>query len=116
MPAVTGRGTPRPAGTGRRRQPRRYVLHLYVAGLSPRSQQAIRNLKRICDEHLRGRYRLVIKDIYRNPLFAKDGQIVAAPTLVKKLPLPLRRFVGDMANVERLLLGLDLRALKRGER
>lgn len=93
-----------------KRGPKKYVLHLYVAGLSPRSQKAIENIKRICDEHLKGHCELTIQDIYQNPIIAKDGQILAAPTLVKKFPLPLRRFVGDMSETGKLLVGLDLRS------
>lgn len=89
---------------------KRYVLNLYVAGLSPRSQKAIENIKKICNEYLPGRCRLVIQDIYQNPIIAKNGQILAAPTLIKKLPLPLRRFVGDMSDTGKLLVGLDLRS------
>lgn len=93
----------------KKRKPKKYVLHLYVAGLSPRSQKAIDNIKKICVGHLRGRYDLKIQDIYKNPIFAKNGQILGVPTLIKELPLPLRRFVGDMSNTEKLLAGLDLR-------
>lgn len=94
----------------KKRKPKKYVLYLYVAGLSPVSQKAIANIKKICDEHLNGRYELAIQDIYQSPIVAKNGQILAAPTLIKKLPLPLRRFIGDMSNTERLLVGLDLRS------
>ena len=87
----------------------KYVLHLYVAGLSPRSQKAIENIRNICNEHLPGQCELTIQDIYQNPIIAKNGQILAAPTLIKVLPLPLRRFVGDMSNTNKLLVGLDLR-------
>lgn len=87
----------------------RYLLKLYVTGLTPKSIQAIENLKRICEEHLHGRYELEIIDIYQQPVLAKDEQIIAAPTLIKKLPLPLRRLIGDMSKAERLLLGLDLK-------
>lgn len=89
-----------------------YVLRLYVSGLTPNSQRAIENVRRICSEHLEGRYQLEIIDIYQQPIFAKEGQIVAAPTLVKELPPPLRKFIGDMSHTERLLLGLDLRKKK----
>lgn len=88
----------------------KYILNLYVAGLSPRSQKAIENIRKICSEYLLGRFKLVIYDIYQNPIIAKNGQILAAPTLVKKLPLPLRKFVGDMSDSKKLLLGLDLRS------
>ena len=110
MPKVTSQiKKQRTAVGGTKRATGKYVLHLYVAGLSPRSQSAIANIRKICESHLPGSYELVIKDIYQNPIFARDGQILAAPTLVKKLPLPLRRFVGDLSRTERVLAGLDLR-------
>ncbi len=86
----------------------RYVLRLYVTGMTPRSARAILNVRKICEEHLKGRYELEVVDVYRRPVLAKGEQIIAAPTLLKKLPLPLRRFIGDMTNTERLLVGLDL--------
>jgi len=86
----------------------RYVLRLYVTGMTPNSVHAIENMKAICAEYLEGRYDLQIIDVYKQPALAKGEQIIAAPTLVKKLPLPLRRFVGDLSNTERVLLGLDL--------
>lgn len=88
----------------------RYLLKLYVTGLTPKSIQAIENIKRFCEEHLQGRYELEIIDVYQQPVLAKDEQILAAPTLIKKLPLPLRRLIGDMSKTERILLGLDLKA------
>ena len=88
----------------------KYCLRLYVAGLSPSSQRAIDNIKKLCEEHLQGRYELAIQDIYQNPIQVKNAQILAAPTLIQELPEPQRRFVGDMSNAEKLLLGLDLRA------
>ena len=94
------------------RQTQRYVLRLYIAGLTPRSTQAIQNIRKICEEHLEGRYDLEVIDIYQQPVLAEGEQIIAAPTLVKKLPLPLRRFIGDMSNTERILVGMDLRAAK----
>jgi circadian clock protein KaiB len=90
----------------------KYVLRLYVTGLTPRSVKAIENIRRICDEHLEGRYELDVIDIYQHPQLAKGEQIIAAPTLIRKLPLPLRTFVGDMSNTEKILLGLDLRTKK----
>lgn len=93
-----------------------YVLYLYVAGATPRSVQAIANVRRICEEHLQGRYALKVVDVYQQPVLAKGEQIIAAPTLIKHLPLPLRRMIGDMANTERILLGLDLRSVKRERR
>ena len=89
-----------------------YVLRLYVSGLTPNSQRAIENVSKICTEHLEGRYQLEIIDIYQQPIFAKEGQIVAAPTLVKELPPPLRKFIGDMSKTEKILLGLDIRTKK----
>ncbi len=89
-----------------------YVLRLYVAGHTPKSTRAIMNIKKICEEHLKGRYDLQVIDIYQQPVLAKGEQIIAAPTLIKKLPAPLRKFVGSMADVERILVGLDVRPLK----
>jgi circadian clock protein KaiB len=86
-----------------------FVLRLYVSGMTPNSMRAIENVRTICAEHLEGRYQLEIVDIYQQPIFAKEGQIVAAPTLVKELPPPLRKFIGDMSKTEKILLGLDVR-------
>ena len=90
-----------------------YELRLYVAGTTSRSQRAIANIKQICDEHLAGRFDLEVIDIYQQPKLIEGEQIVAAPTLIKKLPPPLRRFVGDLSDLERILVGLDLRPRKR---
>ncbi len=87
----------------------RYVLRLYVAGATPRSEDAIRSVTAICREHLAGRYDLQVIDLYQQPVLARGEQIVAAPTLIRKLPLPLRRFIGSMADTEKVLVGLDLR-------
>ena len=87
----------------------KYVLRLYITGITPKSTQAIQNIKKICEENLKSRYELEVIDIYQQPVLAKDEQIIAAPTLIKKLPLPLRRFIGDMSDKERILVGLDLR-------
>jgi circadian clock protein KaiB len=86
-----------------------YVLRLYVAGITPRSQAAIRTVTAICEEHLAGRYELEVIDIYQQPTLAKGEQIVAVPTLIKQLPAPLRKFIGSMADKEKILVGLDLR-------
>jgi circadian clock protein KaiB len=86
-----------------------YVLRLYVSGMTPNSLRAVENVRKICAEHLEGHYQLEIIDIYQQPIFAKEGQIVATPTLVKELPEPLRKFIGDMSQTERILLGLDIR-------
>ncbi len=88
----------------------RYVLRLYVAGMSPRSIAAVENIRRICDEHLLERCQLEVIDIYQQPILARNGQIVAAPTLVKELPPPLRKLVGSLGDTERVLLGLDLQS------
>jgi circadian clock protein KaiB len=88
----------------------RYVLRLFVVGLTPKSQRAIQAVKEICDTHLKDRYELEIVDIYQQPELLKQEQIVVAPTLIKKLPLPLRRIIGDMVDSEKVLLGLDLTA------
>ena len=87
----------------------RYLLKLYVAGVTPRSSGAIRSITDLCETHLQGRYALEIIDIYQQPTLAAGEQIIAAPTLIKKLPLPLRRLIGDMANQDKILVGLDLR-------
>jgi circadian clock protein KaiB len=86
-----------------------YVLRLYVTGTTPRSTRAISNIRKICEEHLEGRYELEVVDICQHPMLAKGEQIIAAPTLIRELPLPLRRFIGDMSQTGRILLGLDLR-------
>ena len=90
----------------------KYVLRLYVTGMTPRSTRAIQNIKKICDEDLKGRCDLEVIDIYQRPVLAEGEQIIATPTLVKKLPLPLRRFIGDLSDTERIVLGLDLRPKK----
>jgi len=87
----------------------RYVLRLYVSGRTRNSERAIVNIRKICEEHLRGRYDLDIVDVSRYPTLAEGAQIIAVPTLIKKQPLPLRRFIGDMSQTERILLGFDLR-------
>ena len=87
----------------------KYVLRLYVTGMTPKSTRAISNLKKLCEEHLGGRYELQVIDIYQQPALAKGEQIIAAPTLIKELPLPLRRLIGDMSNTEKMLLGLDMK-------
>lgn len=85
-----------------------YILRLYVTGMTPRSIRAIDNIKKICEDHLTGRYRLEVIDICRKSTLAEGEPIIAAPTLIKKLPLPLRRFIGDMSNTQKILLGPDL--------
>jgi circadian clock protein KaiB len=89
--------------------PVHYVLRLYVAGQTPNSANAVANLNLICEENLRGQYELEVVDLYQQPQLAQGEQIIALPTLIKKLPLPLRRIIGDMSDTERVLVGLDLR-------
>jgi circadian clock protein KaiB len=89
-----------------------YILRLYITGSTSRSLLAITNLKRVCDENLEGRYELEVIDLFKNPGLAKDEQIIAAPTLIKKLPLPFRRIIGDMSDKEKVLMGLDLIKVK----
>src|SRR3954470_10448982 len=86
-----------------------YELRLYVAGQTPKSVAAFNNLKRLCEEYLPGRYRVEVVDLMVNPRLAKDDQIVAIPTLVRKLPTPVRKIIGDLSNTERALVGLQLR-------
>jgi circadian clock protein KaiB len=87
----------------------KYVLKLYITGMTPRSQEALRNVEKICREYLDGRCELEVVDIYQQPTLAKGDQIIAVPTLVKKLPLPLRRLIGDLSQKDRIVLGLDLK-------
>jgi circadian clock protein KaiB len=88
----------------------KWELTLYVAGQTAKSLQAFANLKRICEEHLAGEYRIEVVDLLKNPQLAKGDQILALPTLVRKLPEPVRKIIGDLSNTERVLVGLDLRA------
>jgi circadian clock protein KaiB len=93
-----------PAKTGER-----WTLKLYVAGQTPKSLAAFDNLKRLCEERLKGRYSIAVIDLLKNPQLAKDDQILAIPTVVRKLPPPVRKIIGDLSNTERVLIGLDLR-------
>lgn len=93
-------------------QSQKFVLNLFVAGITPRSLRAIENAKKLCEEYLKGRYELEIIDVYQQPGLAKGAQVIAAPTLVKKLPLPLQRFIGDLSDPEPILIRL---AVKRKE-
>jgi circadian clock protein KaiB len=90
-------------------QNHRYELRLYVAGVTPHSQRAIKSVTEVCRRNLDGRYTLQVIDIYQQPALAKGEQIIAAPTLIKQLPPPLRKLIGSMADTEKLLVGLDLR-------
>jgi circadian clock protein KaiB len=91
----------------------KWQLRLYTAGQTPKSLAAFRNLKKVCEEHLAGRYEIEVIDLMANPRLAKDHQIVAIPTLVRKLPDPIRKIVGDLSDTERALVGLDLRPQPR---
>lgn len=86
-----------------------YNLRLYVAGQTPKSIAAIANLNRLCEEHLSGRYKIEVVDLMKNPALAQRDQIVAIPTLIRQLPEPLKRIIGDLSNAEKVLVGLDIR-------
>jgi circadian clock protein KaiB len=88
----------------------KWRLRLYVAGRSPKCIAALENLQRFCEEHMPGQYQIEVVDLLENPRLAKDDQIVAIPTLVRKLPEPLRRIIGDLSNTERMVVGLDLKS------
>ena len=90
-------------------RPAKYVLRLYISGSTSKSALAVENIKRICEQHLKNRYDLEVIDIYQQPNLARDEQIVAVPTLIKRLPPPVRRLIGDLSNVKKVLFGLDLR-------
>jgi len=87
----------------------KYILRLFITGTTTKSVLAITNLKKICEEYLDGRYDLEVIDLYQNPGLAIDEQIIAAPTLIKKLPLPFRRIIGDMSDMEKVLMGLEIK-------
>lgn len=93
-----------------------YILKLYVSGMTPKSRKAVSNVKEICETHLKGRYTLRVIDLYQNPKLAKGEQIVAMPTLIKKLPPPLRKIIGDMSDKDKLLVGLDLVEINKEEK
>jgi circadian clock protein KaiB len=109
-PAAASRGAPRRTGTPREtRDPLDvWQLRLYVAGQTPRSILAFANLKKICEEHLHGRYRIEVIDLLKNPTLARGDQILAVPTLVRQLPPPVKKIIGDFTNTERVLVGLNL--------
>ena len=92
-----------------RRDRAKYVLRLYVTGMTPRSTRAIANVRKLCEKYLEGCYELDVIDIYQQPTLAKGEQIIATPTLIKKLPLPLKKLIGDMSDTERFLVGIDLK-------
>lgn len=103
------RNPPRTARNGRDG----YQLRLYVAGEGPRSLAALANLRKLCEEHLSGSYHIEVIDLIKNPQLAQGDQILAVPTLVRKIPEPLRRIIGDLSNTEKLLVGLDLKSSSR---
>jgi circadian clock protein KaiB len=88
-----------------------WELRLYVAGQTPKSLKAFANLKKICEEHLKGKYRIEVIDLLENPQLAKRDQILAIPTLIRKLPEPVKQILGDLSNTEKVLVGLDLRRI-----
>ena len=102
------------AATGR--DEGKYVLRLYVTGMTPKSTRTIANVQKLCEKYLTGRYELDVIDIYRQFKLAQGEQIIATPTLVKKLPLPLRKLIGDMSDTERFLVGIDLQPRNSKER
>jgi circadian clock protein KaiB len=91
------------------RQSQKYIFRLYVSGMTPRSTRAIENIRKLSDEYLKDRYELEVVDIYKHPEAARDVQVIAAPTLIKELPLPLRRFIGDLSDSEKILVGLEIK-------
>jgi len=101
------------AGSIRHEEPETWELRLYIAGQSPKSITAFANLKKLCEEHLPGHYKIEVIDLMQNPQLAAGDQIVAIPTLIRRLPEPLRRIVGDLSNTERTLVGLQLRPAMR---
>lgn len=98
-----------PLRKARMKKQANYLLRLYVSRSTQKSKRAVENIKRMCEEHLQGRYDLEVIDIHEHANLARDEQIVAVPTLIKRLPLPLRRLVGDMSDLNKVLFGLDLR-------
>ena len=106
------KGKPKRQVQGRGKRPVEYLLRLYVAGQTPRSLQAFANLKQICEEHLAGRYQLEVIDLLQNPGLARGDQILALPAVVRQLPPPVKKIIGDFTDAERVLVGLDLRRLK----
>ena len=93
---------------------KKYILRLYVSGATARSSRAIENIRRFCEEHLKDRYELEIIDIYQQPELLKHEDVVAAPTLIKELPPPLRKLIGDMSDEEKILIGLNIKRKKKG--
>ena len=107
MPSLTKPESPEAVAS------RQWDLRLYITNKTPRSVNAVRDLKRICEEHLAGQYRIEVIDLLKNPQLAEGDQILAIPTLVRKLPAPVKKIIGDLSNTERVLVGLDLREVAR---
>ena len=101
--------SPRKRSPAKKRTQTKYLLRLFVSGTTLKSARAVANITQACEAHLKGRYHLEVIDIFQQPHLARGEQIVAVPTLIKRLPLPLRRLIGDMSDHEKVLLGLDLR-------
>ena len=97
------------ANAGAKQDRTKYILRLYITGMTPKSTRAIDNVQSLCEKYLEGFYELKIIDIYQHPKLAKDNQIIATPTLIKQFPLPIRRLIGDMSDTERCLVGIDLK-------
>ncbi len=97
-------------------EPKQWELRLYVAGQTPKSLAAFANLKKICEEHLAGEYHIEVIDLIKTPTLARGDQILAIPTMVRKLPQPVKKIIGDLSNTERVLVGLDLRPVKPGQK
>lgn len=94
----------------------KHVLKLYITGNTPRSERAIANLRRICEQELKGRFEMMVVNILDHPQLAEDEKIIATPTLIKELPPPIRRIIGDLSNTEKVLIGLDLQTISNGEK
>jgi circadian clock protein KaiB len=104
--------TSKTSKTGSEKPKAEWELRLYIAGETPKAVAAFQNLESICERHLKGRYRIEVIDLVKNPTLARGDQILAVPTLVRKLPAPVKKIIGDLANEKRVLVGLDLRPLE----
>jgi circadian clock protein KaiB len=115
MPREGGPGTRKPSSRKRAAEPAaEWELRLYIAGQTQKSITAFANLTRICEEHLQGKYHIEVIDLLKNPTLARGEQILAVPTLVRRLPQPIKKIIGDLSNEERVLVGLDVRPLAGG--
>jgi circadian clock protein KaiB len=110
MPNTPGTKKTKAKGT-KKSEPAEYQLRLYIAGHSPNARAALENLNQICEEHLQGRYKIEVIDLLENPKLAAGDQILAIPTLVRRLPPPMKKIIGDLSNKERVIVGLDIRPL-----